>query len=108
MDKKQREIYKQLIELPQEQYGLCGICRFAVWSGCCEDVDLDCHCGIESVEEEAGNVWGGDDCWAFRPKYGLEDTADMVGILLQGEVPDMSNCKAHIPKRFQDTLWEKR
>lgn len=102
MKKVEREIFLTLISLPKEGYGLCNICRYAEWSGysCC-DCDLDCHCGIEHVEEDAGDIWQGDDCWAFRPKWSLEDTVDMVGIYLQGETPDMSKCHAHIPKRMR-------
>jgi len=101
MKKEQRAIYKTLIDLPRDGYGLCNICRYAEWSGSCDCADLDCHCGIESVEEYADDVWQGDDCWAFRPAYTLEDTVDMVGIFLQGEIADMSNCKQFIPKKMR-------
>ena len=101
MKKEQRSIYKTLIDLPDEGYGLCNICRYALWEGDCDSADLECHCGIEGVEEDADDVWQGSDCWAFRPRYLLDDTVDMVGILLQGDIPDMANCKEFIPKKMR-------
>ena len=101
MNKAQRDIYRELIALPPGGYGLCNVCRFAEWKGDCECADLTCHCGIEKVEEQAEDIWQGGDCWAFRPAWSLEDTADLVGIFLQGAVPDMSRCETFIPKRMR-------
>ena len=98
----ERDIYFKLIRLPDNEeggYGLCNICRYALWSGCCDDADLECHCGIEKVEENSCDVWSGSDCWAFRPRWTLEDITDMVGIMLQGKHPDMSPCKDLMPER---------
>ena len=98
----ERELYKTLIELPKEGYGLCNICRYAEWAGCsCEDADIECHCGIYTIEEESYDVWEGRDCWAFRPRYSLDDTVDMVGVFLQGDTPDMSDCKDLMPQKMR-------
>ena len=101
MKKCQRDIYQKLIDLPSDGFGLCNICRYAVWNGDCEDADLECHCGIWEVEESADDVWQGNDCWVFRPRWLLEDIADMVGIFLRKEHPDMSNCKEFIPLKLK-------
>ena len=102
MKKEEREIYKLLIELPRDGYGLCNICRYSEWTGDCDTSDLYCHCGIWVVEDNAYDVWGSKDCWAFRPRWLLEDIVDMVGIWLRGENPDMSNCKDRIPKKLRE------
>ncbi len=96
MKKEQREIYNKLLGLLTPGYGLCNICRFALWEGACETADLTCLCGIENIEENADDVWQGSDCWAFRPLWSLEDIADMVGLRLQRKHPDMSKCKDFI------------
>ena len=102
MKAEQRVIYRTLIDLPGDGYGLCTICRYAEWTGYyCDEGDLECHCGIFDIEENADDAWQGRDCWAFRPRWLLEDIVDMVGIFLQGETPDMSNCKEFIPKKKQ-------
>jgi hypothetical protein len=102
MDKEQRSLYKTLIGLPDPGYGLCNVCRFALFTGYyCEELDLECHCGIEQIEEHAYDIWAGEDCWAFRPKYDFDDTVDLVGILLQGKNPDMSGCRDHTPERIR-------
>ena len=101
MRKEQRQIYKLLIDLPEDGYGLCNICRYAKWEGYdCESADLNCCCGIWAIEGNADDAWQGSDCWAFRPRWSLEDIIDMVGIFLQGEIPSMKNCKEFIPKRM--------
>ena len=100
MKYEKRAIYKTLIEIPKDGYGLCNICKYGLFSGDCEDGDIDCHCGIESVEENADDVWQGNDCFAFRPRYSLDDITDMVGIFLQGGIPDMSKCHDRMPEKL--------
>lgn len=97
MKAEKREIYKTLISIPKEGYGLCNICKYAIFNGVCDDCDLECHCGIEKVEEDAYGTWSGDDCWAFQPRWSLADITDMVGIWLQGKQPDMSKCEDRMP-----------
>ncbi len=93
MQKEKREIYLQLMSLAWRKWsGLCCICRYAEFIGRCGDADLICHCGIDVIEGNSYGVWGGDDCWAFRPLWSLDDITDAVGLILQGDWPDMSNC----------------
>lgn len=70
MKKEQRQIYRQLVDLAHSRWsGLCNICRYAEFSGSCEDGDLECHCGIYKIEDERyDDAWSGSDCWAFRPQ----------------------------------------
>ena len=105
MKKEQREIYKKLIHLPtggnRHWSGLCNVCRYAQFTGyCCDEADLECHVGIEAVEENAYDAWAGSDCWAFRPKWPLEDIVDAIGLMLQGEYPDMTDCKVLGKKEY--------
>jgi len=99
MKSEKRKIYRDLISLPQEQYGLCNICKYALFIGNCQECELECHCGVEKVEFDAEDVWQGSDCWMFSPRWSLADIADRVGIYLQGKIPDMSNCKDYMPQR---------
>ncbi len=95
MKKEQRQIYYIIANFdnPVGYDGLCNYCLYAKWKGDCTDADMECHCGIEKIEENAYDVWGGGDCWAFRPAWSLEDCVDRLGLMLQGEIPDMSNCR---------------
>lgn len=90
LKKEQRLIFLELITMPTKAHfasGLCNICKHSQFWGNCEDAEMECHCGIEKVEESAYDVWTGDDCWAFRPKYEVDLVADMVGLALQGIYP---------------------
>ncbi len=76
--------------------GLCHLCRFAEWSGSCSDSELKCIHPLRQDDDVILNTWEGygSDCWTFRPAYSMEDTADMVGALMQtGWWPNMSKCK---------------
>lgn len=105
MKKAEREPYLLLtrIELPSPfngNMGLCHFCGYAEWSGSCDESDLECHHPLWQVPEQADGAWDGTDCWGFRPCYSREDCVDMVGIHLQGLVPDLDSvpvswqCKA--------------
>lgn len=118
MNKEQRVPYLALTEitLPSPRFfeqegeeswgkwniGLCFLCRYAEWQGrsLCDDGNYcECHCGIESLEEDSyDRAWGGD-CWAFRPEYTLEDCVDAVGLLLNGWYPDWGSCRRAYKKR---------
>ena len=96
MKRVEREAYLLLtrISLPKPfdgYIGLCNLCWYADFSGDspCEESSLDCKHPIEKIAENAYDVWGGDDCWAFRPKWPREDCVDLVGIFLQGKWPDL-------------------
>lgn len=109
MKKAQREIYLILAResLPEPfdgELGLCNLCQWAEWTGSCcgDDGDLICHHPLWEISEYSDDVWQGGDCWAFRPEYNLEDTADMVGMFLQGYYPDMSECRAK--KAFREAV----
>lgn len=103
MKKNERYIYHQLADL--KFWGLCNFCRYSVFTGsACDDGDLECHCGIYDIEEVSYDVWAGDDCWMFKPRYKLEDIVDMVGLWLQGNSVDMSNCKDYTPEKVKSFL----
>jgi len=98
MKKKQRAIYWEVAkeELPMPYngiLGLCNLCQWAEFSGDCYEGDLDCKHPIWQISDNYIDTWSGDDCWGFRPKYKLEDTVDMIGVFLQGKMPDMSRCR---------------
>lgn len=94
MNKEKRDIYLQLATMrtPLDNWasGLCNFCKHAKFTGggCCTESDLECHCGIEKIEENAWETWAGDDCWAFRPEYPVDTLADMVGLALTGIYPE--------------------
>lgn len=91
MKKEQRAIWQQLANIPNERTsGLCSWCKFSKWSGsaCCDDVDMKYTHPIDKIAEHAWDVWGGDDCWAFRPLCTFESFVDAVGLCLQGIQPD--------------------
>jgi hypothetical protein len=94
MKASEREIYFKLIGLCREHWsGLCNICRCAEFTGDCLCGDMECHCGIEKIAGDCYGYWSGDDCWAFKPRWTLEDATDAVGLILQGKYPDMYRCK---------------
>jgi hypothetical protein len=105
---EKRRLYLKLLNLCPQGFGLCNICQHSAWWGDCCDAELECHCGIESIEEEADEVWQGNDCWAFRPEYSHEDIVDFIGICLQGKTPDMNKCKSTKSKGARQALRTRR
>jgi hypothetical protein len=101
---EEKQLYYLLLSLVPQGFGLCNICQHAAWFGCCDEAELECHCGIEKIEEEAEEVWQGSYCWAFRPEYSHEDIVDFIGICLQGKTPDMSKCKSTKSKGARQVL----
>ena len=88
-----RALYLVLLTLDGLGLGLCNACRFAEWSGPCDMPDLDCKHPLgksawgplwSGGRRSPGDVWSGDDCWGFRPKYDIETVADIAGVYLQG------------------------
>ena len=84
------------IHLPKpfdDYIGLCNLCKYATFSGSnCNggESDLECDFPVELISDNCWDVWGGGDCWAFRPKWTREDCIDMVGIFLQGKWVDFN------------------
>jgi hypothetical protein len=81
MKREQRDVY---LNLTRELDGgcLCSFCKYALWSGGCDDAEVECNHSIESVWEDKEFPYPGMDCWGFRPKYSLPVIADIVGIII--------------------------
>lgn len=74
---------------------LCQWCKYGEFTGGCSDsAELFCLHPLEVVRDDSMNVWGGSDCWGFRPLYPQDACVDAVGLMLQGKYPDFST----IPK----------
>ena len=94
MKKEQRLGYLILneIETPLGECCLCTWCKFAEWSGDCEEADLDCKHPLWQVSEVlAEDAFSGDDCWGFRPKVSREDAVDVIGYHLQDKEVDWAS-----------------
>lgn len=95
MKYEQRQAYRNIIELMPAGYGLCNFCKYAVWSGesYCEGALEDCDHPLSDRFNfpDPGEVWGGCDCWAFRPKETLQEMGIALGIMLEGNNPHYSN-----------------
>jgi len=90
---KERAAYYALtkIDLPQDIcFGLCNFCKFAFFSGSCNEADLECEHPLEVISEsdKSWEAWAGNDCWGFHPRYVLSDCVDAIGMYLQGIHPD--------------------
>ena len=85
MKKEKRQDYRNLISASDVGFGLCNFCKFAEWEGgsCC-DSDIKCTHQLQIINEVAGDVWEGSDCWAYRPDRTFSEIAEVVGIYLQG------------------------
>lgn len=99
MKKAKRHGYLILADLEPDMKvprttSLCAWCRYADWSGACEDCELHCQHPIDRVSDNCWNAWQGGDCWGFRPKVSREDAVDICGLGLQGKWPDWDS----IPK----------
>ena len=93
-----REVYYVLsqVALPTEdpsrfpdcEASLCYFCKFARWSGSCEDPELECEHPLLRPWDcwEPDEVWQGSDCWGFRPDVSIELAAEWVGQRLQGKL----------------------
>ena len=85
MKKADREIYLALTD--EINWGLCGFCRYAQTEGsvCCDGY-FECVHPLEVIADqshyEALGAFPGNDCWGFKPKLNVRDTADVVGIIL--------------------------
>lgn len=89
MKKAQRWPYLALnfIPIPPNAPGtpsLCAWCKWAEWSGSCEVANLSCKHPLEIIADDAGEVWCGRDCWAFRPDVPLAVADGAVANWLQG------------------------
>ena len=68
---------------------MCSFCAYADWYGSCGDAS--CECGHPLLqrsmdfEAQMEGAQAGEDCWGFRPRYDIEEAADMVGIWLNGQ-----------------------
>lgn len=97
----ERAVYFALtkIALPQDVcFGLCNFCKFANFSGSCREADLECEHPLEILHESFNSweVWGGNDCWGFRPRYVLSDCVDAIGMYLQGIHPDWNTLRERV------------
>ena len=91
MNEAQRLPYLALTWVDTPKFGylaMCHMCRYACWSGSCQDAELDCEHKRYVVADQAQDRWQGGDCWGFRPRYARVDCVDVLGILLRGEWPD--------------------
>ncbi len=80
-----RELFKAL---SPDGYNLCQVCKHGEPKGsvCSGGFYVSCAHPVERVREEiAGDVAGGDDCWAFRPRYNYETTVDVFAAMGQGD-----------------------
>ena len=92
MKRAQREPWLVLNQVPLPGTpSLCTWCKYASWSGSCEEAEMDCEHPLEVIRERSDDVSGEQyDCWGFRPDVAPEDAADIVGMWLRGEQPDWS------------------
>ena len=102
MKKSERDVYYKLSKIriawPTTNHGevdwdkssLCIMCRYARWlgGGCC-DSELDCQHGLELIKESSQDVWGGNDCWGFRPETTLDKIVEWISHRMQGEMVGM-------------------
>lgn len=81
------------VELPDmELVALCCFCKYARWSGFCDDADIECTHRLSAVNDRCFDMAEkGGDCWGFRPLYHREDCVDMVGIWLQSKTIDFDS-----------------
>lgn len=93
MKATQREPYVALAHAPNEYSGLCNFCVYQVGSGgspCYEDGgDSECIHPLDAIKYGPAEYGDPYDCWGFRPQYSLQMTADLVGILLRQEFPEL-------------------
>jgi len=86
----QREPWLELTKIgipARGYYSLCTFCKYARWSSCSEDADLDCRHPLYAVSEYAGDVWEGhgEDCWGFRPEVSWDTATRMIENWLLGK-----------------------
>jgi hypothetical protein len=93
MKGKERQQYLDLIGLTN--YGLCHFCKYAERDGysCCE-AELECNHPLAVINGEDNdnpdNAYEGADCWGFRPGMPMEEIGEVVGIVLEGNIPHYS------------------
>jgi hypothetical protein len=81
LKREQREIYWELAD--EICSPVCCFCKYAEFSGPCEDGDIECKHPIRKVRDwESDRAMQLGDCWAYRPHYKLADIADIVGIII--------------------------
>lgn len=83
MNATQRAPWRGLtkVNLPKPFNGHMGLCHF------CRYADLEKINGGD-CNDNPTDAWTGSDCWGFRPKYTIEESADIVGVYLNGGHPD--------------------
>lgn len=100
MNSEQRLVLQKLVNLPNKYVsGLCCWCRYALWSGSCDDAELECEHPLPVISDcdcHSWDVWQGGDCWGFRPRYKYNDIVDAMGLVIQGEYPDMGKCTTKV------------
>ena len=82
MKREQREVYITLSD--EINFTLCSFCKYEA-GGCGVS---ECKHPLAYRFEDSWGYYGmepGDDCWGFRPKFSVEDCADIVGIALQNK-----------------------
>ena len=89
----QRLVYHELAS--EVNATLCTFCKYALWTGMCEDGDCTCeHPLVEHFEWRftgwCSSLEPGQDCWAYRPNMLLVDVADIVGVILSNGFDEWS------------------
>ncbi len=70
------------IALGREWGWICALCKHCVSSGSiCEDGYSECEHPLDIVKDIAQDV--PFDCWAFKPRLNVDDSADRTGELLR-------------------------
>lgn len=64
---------------------LCNFCRFATFYGSCGEAEPECGHPLEVVQAILAAGDPVERCWGFRPRYNIDEAADITGIMLRGE-----------------------
>ena len=97
MNKIERQPYFILVGITLPNGGnpiMCSFCWYGECTGDCEDGWFEClhplhTADLGRIPSMVENVMDGTgDCFLFRPVFAPEVAADIVGIWLQGKVPD--------------------
>jgi len=87
MKKEKRAVYYELVSTIDA--ALCACCKFYESEGSvCDGGGGECHHPLNTdscpytIERVVDGASWGEDCWLFRPRLSVEDTADIVGIVL--------------------------